>query len=57
MSVETAKLTSLKNFGSKGNDPSTSQKSYWKIINRVVNYCRAPKIPPCKQYRANATVV
>ena len=28
------------------NDPSTSQKSYWKIINRVINKCRAPKIPP-----------
>ena len=21
-------------------------KSYWKIINRVMNKCRAPKIPP-----------
>ncbi|MEO1917916.1 MAG: reverse transcriptase family protein, partial [Candidatus Thioglobus sp.] len=28
------------------NDPSTSQKSYWKIINRVMNKCSAPKIPP-----------
>ena len=28
------------------NDPNTSQKSYWKIINRVMNKCRAPKIPP-----------
>ena len=28
------------------NDPSTTQKSYWKIINRVINKCRAPKIPP-----------
>ena len=28
------------------NDPGTSQKSYWKIINRVMNKCRAPKIPP-----------
>ena len=26
--------------------PGTSQKSYWKIINRVMNKCRAPKIPP-----------
>ena len=24
----------------------TSQKSYWKIINRVMNKCRVPKIPP-----------
>ena len=28
------------------NDPNTSQKTYWKIINRVMNKCRAPKIPP-----------
>ena len=28
------------------NDPSTTQKSYWKIINMVTNKCRAPKIPP-----------
>ena len=44
--VESAKLTYLKNLGNKVNDPSTSQKSYWKIINRVMNKCRAPKIPP-----------
>ena len=44
--VETAKLTYLKNLGNKVNDPSTSQKAYWKIINRVMNKCRAPKIPP-----------
>ena len=44
--VETAKQTYLKNLGNKVNDPSTSQKSYWKIINRVMNKCRAPKIPP-----------
>ena len=44
--VSTAKLTYLKNLGNKVNDPSTTQKSYWKIINRVMNKCRAPKIPP-----------
>ena len=33
-------------LGKKVNDPSTSQKSYWKIINRVMNKCRASKIPP-----------
>ena len=25
---------------------SASQTSYWKIINGVMNRCRAPKIPP-----------
>ena len=43
--VETARLTYLKNLANKVNDPSTSQKAYWKIINRVMNKCRAPKIP------------
>ena len=44
--VVTAKLTYLKNLGNKVNDPSTSQKAYWKIINRVMNKCRSAKIPP-----------
>ena len=44
--VETTKLNYLKNLGNKVNDPSISQKSYWKIIIRVLNKCRAPKIPP-----------
>ena len=44
--VETAKLNYLKNLGNKVNDPSTFQKTYWKIINRVMNKCRAPQIPP-----------
>ena len=26
--------------------PNISQKSFWKIINRVTNKCRTPKIPP-----------
>ena len=44
--VETAKLSYLTNLGKKVNNPNTSQKLYWKIINRVMNKCRAPKIPP-----------
>ena len=44
--VEKAKTDYLKILGNKLNDPSTSQKSYWKIINKVMNKCRAPKIPP-----------
>ena len=43
--VETAKLTYLQNLGNKVNDSSTSHKT-WKIINRVMNKCRSPKIPP-----------
>ena len=41
--VEMAKLTYLENLGNKAN---TSQKVYWKIIQKVMNKCRAPKIPP-----------
>ena len=44
--VEIAKLSYLTNLGNKVNNPGTSQKSYWKIINRVMNKCRATKIPP-----------
>ena len=33
-------------MGKKLNNPNTSQKSYWKIINKVMNKCKAPKIPP-----------
>ena len=42
--VETAKLNYLTTLGKKVNDPNTSEKSYWKIINRVMNKCRAPII-------------
>ena len=42
--VEDAKLSYLTNLGNKANE-GTSQKLYWKIINRVMNKCRAPKIP------------
>ena len=41
--VEDAKLSYLTNLGNKANDSSTSQKLYWKIINRVMNKCRALK--------------
>ena len=44
--VESSKLSYITNLGNKVNDPSTTQKCYWKIINRVMNKCRAPKIPP-----------
>ena len=44
--IENAKVNYLTNLGNKLNDPNTSCKSYWKIINRVMNKCRAPRIPP-----------
>ena len=42
--VESATLIYLTNQGNKINDPTTSQRFYWKIIKRVMNKCRAPKI-------------
>ena len=44
--VESAKVSYLTNMGNKLKNPGTSQKSYWKIIHRVMNKCRSPKIPP-----------
>ena len=44
--VEMAKLSYLANLGDKLNNPNTSQKSYWEIINRVMDKCRSLKIPP-----------
>ncbi len=41
-----AKGSYLKNLGNKVNKPNTSQKLYWKIIQRVMNKTRAPKLPP-----------
>ena len=44
--VETAKLPYLTNLANKVNNPGTSQNSYRKVVNRVTNKYRAPKIPP-----------
>ena len=43
--VETSRLSYLRNLGNKADNPNNSQKSFWKIFNRVMNKCRAPKIP------------
>ena len=44
--VEKKKADYLNKLGNKLDDPGTTCKSYWKIINRVMNKCRAPRIPP-----------
>ena len=44
--VESAKSSYLSLMGDKVNKPGSSQKSYWKLINRIMNKCMAPKIPP-----------
>ena len=43
--VNNAKLTYLTNLGNKVTEPNTSQKTYWKSINQIMNKCRDPKIP------------
>ena len=45
-SIEFAKNEYLSNLGKTLNDPATTQKSYWKIISKVMNKSSAPKIPP-----------
>ena len=44
--IVNAKENYLKNLGSKLVDPTTGQKSYWKILNKFLNKCKIPKIPP-----------
>ena len=44
--VESAKTNYLSDLGNKLNDKNTHPKAYWKIINRVLDKSRAPRIPP-----------
>ena len=46
LAIQNAKIDYLTKMANELADPTTSQRSYWKIINRVMNKCRAPKIPP-----------
>ena len=44
--VEKAKLSYLTNIGNKLHSSNTNHKIHWKIINTLMNKCKAPKIPP-----------
>ena len=44
--VSLAKHSYLNRLGNKLHDPRTSQKSYWKLINKLMNKCRTTIIPP-----------
>ena len=44
--IVNAKENYYKNLGIKLADPTTGQKSYWKILNKLLNKCKIPKIPP-----------
>ena len=43
--IVNAKENYFKNLGSKLADPTTGQKSYWKILNTFLDKCKNPKIP------------
>ena len=45
-SIVTAKEQYLRDLGAKLADPTTGQKSYWKILNKFLNKCKIPRIPP-----------
>ena len=45
-SIEIAKEQYLRDLGAKLADPSTGPKSYWKILNKFLNKCKIPRIPP-----------
>ena len=44
--IERSKQNYLLKLGDKLADDSTGQKTYWKIINKVLNKCKIPRIPP-----------
>ena len=46
MSTLLAKEKYLKKLGSKLNDPNAGPKSYWKVLRKLMNKCKTPKIPP-----------
>ena len=45
-SIAAAKLAYLDNLGKDLHESKSTSKNYWKIIHRVMNKSRAPKIPP-----------
>ena len=45
-SIDAAKKAYLEKLANTLNDSNTTPKSYWKILYRVMNKSRAPKIPP-----------
>ncbi len=42
----TAKETYYLNLGRKPTDPKLGIKSYWSVLNRLINKKKAPTIPP-----------
>ena len=44
--VENAKNEYLTNLGNKLHNRHTSGKIYWKMLNKVINKSKSPKVPP-----------
>ena len=44
--IQNAKEKFLKDQGEKLSNPTTGQKTYWKILNGFLNKCKIPRIPP-----------
>ena len=44
--INKSKEKYLTNLGARLGDPTTGQKSYWKILNKFLNKCKMPRIPP-----------
>ena len=44
--IEKSKQNYLLNLGNKLANKSTGQKTYWKIVNNLLNKCKIPRIPP-----------
>ena len=45
-SIERSKQNYFLNLGRKLSNNRTGQKSYWKIVNNLLNKCKIPRIPP-----------
>ena len=44
--IEKSRENYLRQVGMNLADPNTSKRAYWKIMNRIMNKCKASKIPP-----------
>ena len=44
--IEKSKNNYLLNLGNKMVGKNIGQKAYWKIVNNLLNKCKAPRIPP-----------
>ena len=44
--IKNAKEDYMRSLGDKLADAATGQKIYWKILNKLLNKCKVPRIPP-----------